>query len=234
MKSDLDSLDEGGVEMRAMKSRKGFTLIELLVVIAIIAILAAILFPIFVQAKVSSRTAQCQSNLKQIMIAWHNYVDDYSGRTPPLASGRINFPPWAIGLIPYNGTRETSCTLTPYLKSRHVTDCPEYQPNKYYGVPYVKGKGQYGYNLVYLNYAGQPFTFDSLDSRPSRTILSMVRSTAKTICFIDSLDTVAIAPKSAWNGNPYYGPVYLGASHNNGWNVAFVDGHVKWYLSARP
>ena len=60
-----------------MKSRNAFTLIELLVVIAIIAILAAILFPVFAQAREKARQASCQSNMKQIGTAWHMYAQDY-------------------------------------------------------------------------------------------------------------------------------------------------------------
>ena len=63
------------------KRRKAFTLIELLVVIAIIAILAAILFPVFARAREKARQASCQSNLKEIALAWLMYAQDYDERT---------------------------------------------------------------------------------------------------------------------------------------------------------
>lgn len=66
--------------------RKGFTLIELLVVMAIIAILAAMIFPIFTSAKESARRTQCISQLKQIGAATISYADDYGGRLPPLGA----------------------------------------------------------------------------------------------------------------------------------------------------
>ncbi len=67
--------------------RTGFTLIELLVVIAIIAILAAILFPVFARAREKARQASCQSNLKQIALAEIMYVSDYDSRSHPATIG---------------------------------------------------------------------------------------------------------------------------------------------------
>jgi len=64
------------------ETRRGFTLIELLVVIAIIAILAAILFPVFARAREKARTASCQNNMKQLGIGLMMYVQDYDGKYP--------------------------------------------------------------------------------------------------------------------------------------------------------
>lgn len=90
----------------------GFTLIELLVVIAIIAILAAILFPIFMRAKVTAQTSSCLSNIKQVGVAMQLYADANHGRLPP----------YSIGL----GTQRLlwSFFIKPYLKADRIYRCP--------------------------------------------------------------------------------------------------------------
>jgi prepilin-type N-terminal cleavage/methylation domain-containing protein len=92
--------------------RSGFTLIELLVVIAIIAILAAILFPVFAQARAKARTTTCLSNLRQIGLANQMYVQDYDERFP--FAGR-DWPPAAFVDV-WNG-------LGPYMKNTEMFFC---------------------------------------------------------------------------------------------------------------
>jgi prepilin-type N-terminal cleavage/methylation domain-containing protein/prepilin-type processing-associated H-X9-DG protein len=102
--------------------RPGFTLIELLVVIAIIAILAAILFPVFAQAREKARQAACTSNLKQLALAFRMYSDDYDGNSPlsTLKTGR--------SLAPRNFEElEDEWFMRPlygYIKSKDVLHCP--------------------------------------------------------------------------------------------------------------
>ena len=92
------------------RERSAFTLIELLVVIAIIAILAAILFPVFAQAREKARQASCMSNLKQIGLATTSYIQDYD-ETFPQASDTSWNNPW-------------STVITPYIKSTQTFRCP--------------------------------------------------------------------------------------------------------------
>ena len=98
------------------RQRSGFTLIELLVVIAIIAILAAILFPVFAQAREKARSAQCLSNLKQVAMATRMYSQDYD-EVLPYQDGDIC--DWAT-------SKKTIWlnSIYPYVKNRKVYICP--------------------------------------------------------------------------------------------------------------
>jgi len=117
-----------------MKRRSGFTLIELLVVIAIIAILAAILFPVFAQARESARMSSCLSNIKQIGLAWNMYAQDYD-ETYPL-SRSLGYPSsddcayadpnGSSGLpLPRINWR---AEVQPYIKNKQIYACPS-NPN---------------------------------------------------------------------------------------------------------
>ena len=109
------------------RSYKGFTLIELLVVIAIIAILAAILFPVFGMAKERGRQAHCLNNLKQLSTAMVQYTSNYDGRVPPRLKNDFPSVPqdWCgaqgIGINPIYPERGS---LFPYVKSKAVYLCP--------------------------------------------------------------------------------------------------------------
>jgi prepilin-type N-terminal cleavage/methylation domain-containing protein/prepilin-type processing-associated H-X9-DG protein len=93
--------------------RRGFTLIELLVVIAIIAILAAILFPVFAQARAAARKAACVSNMKQIGLALQQYASDYDSMFPP-------------SQLPSSGANVSWPTMAyPYIKNEGIFICPD-------------------------------------------------------------------------------------------------------------
>lgn len=102
-------------------NRKGFTLIELLVVIAIIAILAAILFPVFAKAREKARQTSCISNEKQIMLGMKMYVQDYDELFPAQPGDSNSQVILAAGGNPFNYYDESQ----PYLKSKQLWLCPD-------------------------------------------------------------------------------------------------------------
>ena len=104
-----------------MKQKKGFTLIELLVVIAIIAILAAILFPVFAKAREKARQSSCASNLKQLALAIYNYKMDYDETYP------LSYPAQGVGatqVVSGTPTYWWMDLLELYVKSKQVFRCP--------------------------------------------------------------------------------------------------------------
>jgi prepilin-type N-terminal cleavage/methylation domain-containing protein len=119
-KSEAAALRQGRETMKMRETarvQRGFTLIELLVVIAIIAILAAILFPVFAQAREKARQASCLSNMKQIGLALQAYATDYEGTMPP---SELSQTPTGMG-----DPRISWPTLIyPYVKNESVFVCP--------------------------------------------------------------------------------------------------------------
>ncbi len=126
--------------MQGSGSRKsnGFTLIELLVVIAIIAILAAILFPVFAKAREKARQSQCSSNLKQIGLAIQQYIQDYDEMVPSAAyqnyTGCWTYYNWEFAIYPYVKSDKLfqcpSRSKDPLMSYLSTADCT----NKMYGL----------------------------------------------------------------------------------------------------
>src|SRR6476659_7951599 len=108
--------------MKISGNKNAFTLIELLVVIAIIAILAAILFPVFARARENARRSSCQSNLKQIGLGLLQYAQDYDERLPFFfygVDGNATDPPTVA-----NPRYKWMDAIYPYVKSEQIFACP--------------------------------------------------------------------------------------------------------------
>ena len=193
--------------------RHSFTLIELLVVIAIIAILASMLLPALAKAREKARTISCAANLKQLALGNIMYAGDNDGMLPGISHGSSS----DTALIPQdtdfarNGAvwyRSWPVYTYPYVNSSEVYACPGSTYNCYkiaYGMPYGCSASTAG--TIFPSPRN-----DGTIKRPSECLM--------------------ISEKGAGGGNLYIlqNQYYaMRMSHSDGGNVAFVDGHVKWY-----
>jgi prepilin-type N-terminal cleavage/methylation domain-containing protein/prepilin-type processing-associated H-X9-DG protein len=125
--------------------RTGFTLIELLVVIAIIAILAAILFPVFARAREKARQTSCLSNLKQIGLATLMYAQDYDECTPMLKTLLPAAVDTTAGSV--NDPQSPMVVLNPYVKNSQIFVCPSRKHGIPVAGPFEMTYAFYGYDM---------------------------------------------------------------------------------------
>ena len=216
------------------RNQNGFTLIELLVVIAIIAILAAILFPVFAQARAKARAISCLSNVKQIGLGFAMYVQDYDEITP---SGR-------------GGGWEWWTELMPYFKNIDFLYCPDRND----GGRYTQGSGTngrssgpfqlrkyigYGYNWGPIGWRGggllerqQPdpvaASLGINQTHIPGVSLASITEPAGTFAFGDTYDTPRMTIGIGFSGDTWNGTSVGALRHSSGMlNYAFVDGHAK-------
>jgi prepilin-type N-terminal cleavage/methylation domain-containing protein/prepilin-type processing-associated H-X9-DG protein len=206
-----------------LMSKRGFTLIELLVVIAIIAILAAILFPVFAKAREKARQASCLSNNKQLCLAVLSYAQDYDEKLP---QGYIYELP---------GDTNWLCSwmqlVMPYTKNVQLMVCPSWTtaswysdngPNKQMPIPSesyttVWGGGAAGSALGAIN-------------QPAQCIYGFEMKAPLALGLADHYycGTAPATLAPALNARTDLEP------HNGGMNVFFVDGHAKWLTQLAP
>ena len=182
--------------------RRGFTLIELLVVIAIIAILAAILFPVFAKAREKARQASCLSNVKQLGLAFLQYAQDYDERMPMGGWSGTESVSWPNGTVTY--THPWFLRLYPYTKNIQIFNCPS---ASYAWAGEVTTGIKYGYNANNLQTVS----------------LGTVQYPSQTLCIADTEGAAAYAFISTYRTDRY-----IVDRHNGGANIGFCDGHAKW------
>ena len=201
--------------------KRGFTLIELLVVIAIIAILAAILFPVFARAREKARQSSCLNNVKQLTLAFMMYAQDYDEyiRSAYIPMPDSHYWPWMFG-------------VEPYVKNDHVYACPSESWAVTWGHKSPAARLSYGMNYSYLGYSSAYYKLGDIKS-PSETILiadsgphqlsSGVPSDSNT----QYINSGSPDPPDAYPDRPFIRQHAVYLRHNQLANCGFVDGHAK-------
>jgi prepilin-type N-terminal cleavage/methylation domain-containing protein/prepilin-type processing-associated H-X9-DG protein len=206
---------------------RAFTLIELLVVIAIIAILAAILFPVFARARENARRSSCASNLKQIALGYQMYATDNDGRLPAYV---------------HNGSATWAKTYKPtieYVKNEQIYRCPS-APTSSLPIDHTYGSQ---YALPWANEDSTPPTINwtALFANPTERYTARIDDVPDAVrtCLIGEtwLDSTDSAGHRYWTRGwanqafrvqtTNWGSL-MPDRHLEGANYAFVDGHVKW------
>jgi len=198
--------------------RRGFTLIELLVVIAIIAILAAILFPVFARAREKARQSSCLSNCKQMALAVLAYAQDYDEAFPMNYNDDVANACW----------RHWYDQVMPYMKNNQILRCPSntvsigYMASNYV---IVGSHGALNNGMAQITHPAE--TIMICDTHPYRA--------GAWCAYPQTLGTYAggcdcrgrsWVPHPATCATASYRDV---SAHNGGFNAALCDGHAKWY-----
>lgn len=197
--------------MRDTYSRtRGFTLIELLVVIAIIAILAAILFPVFARARQAAHKTQCLSNMKQMGLAFRMYTDDNNGGYPP-ALHEHDVGSWIEG-------------LQKYTTDNLVRQCPT-DPSINWGETRGTRRSSYAINFYFTppgphdHHGENGYWKDSMVQNPANSIY---------ICEVAVNSTEESVRPAEWLEGADPEQEVRTKAHNDGSNYTFIDGHAQW------
>ena len=200
--------------------KRGFTLIELLVVIAIIAILAAILFPVFAKAREKARQASCASNLKQIALAMLMYAQDYDEQFVRYYDANPARYAWMEKIMPY-------------MKNSQILICPSGVGTNCQSInhpPETTKRARMGATSYSMNIVRLPYSGGSFYGIYGHEALAKIEAPASMVMVgegpCERIWGEAYIARFNAHDNRY-------ARHNGGGNFAFCDGHVKWLKQIR-
>jgi general secretion pathway protein G len=206
-------------KLKEQRNAPGFTLIELLVVIAIIAILAAILFPVFVTAKETTKTRVCSSNLRQISTAVQNYTSDWNDTFPRACDSEDRHDTPSV----FAGVPLLWDAINPYVKNKKIWKCPGDVGFMWvYVPPYDTVKNAYkelgsSYSWrIGLSY----YTEGDRSGAPRRVQVSQIRYPQRCVMCMDIYQYSSTLTQAQGNGGWHVRKPPLGS-----WNVVFTDGH---------
>jgi prepilin-type N-terminal cleavage/methylation domain-containing protein len=228
-----------------MQSRRnGFTLIELLVVIAIIAILAAILFPVFARAREQARKTSCLSNMKQLGLAALMYAQDYDETWPCMHLEAARQIPLDIYSEVYNGhapidndataryvrTSSYMAQFIPYVKSAALFACPS-DPGVDTRIVVGKRFTSYHWKFYPISIPFSPGYVDVIKPSWAKSVVTLAMTQKPAQAFILN-ETI---PFHDFRPDPSGLPTYQGWTWmpDTRWNFTFMDGHVKTYTASQ-
>ncbi len=216
--------------MQMPRRRSAFTLIELLVVIAIIAILAAILFPVFAKARDQARKTSCLSNMKQLGLGFLMYAQDYDERLPGVnfGNGVGQGWPWTVWAGSVDWTGVFTHAVQPYIKNRSIMQCPS-------GTEVDRWSGtnglSYCYNEYLYNLGNGWSTLARLGGAPAGVAaVSMLSECFSSGIYMDWEGGGPALPDGTMDGlnriryhtwNPWQ-------PNHEGTNITYGDGHSKF------
>jgi prepilin-type N-terminal cleavage/methylation domain-containing protein/prepilin-type processing-associated H-X9-DG protein len=217
-------MQEGLMRTRSQRRKRinAFTLIELLVVIAIIAILAAILFPVFAQARAKARQTACLSNEKQIGTGITLYAQDYDETLPACNS-------WGLAWTTSVQNRYIQQLTAPYVKNEAIWFCPGVARNSLMGDPGLQSSKVKTYEQNGATYIWNHQT-ESPSYGPYKGHKSVTVSGLRLAAIPRPAEAPVLWDMPYWNGicKPWSDYVWLQSPHVHGVNATYADGHAKY------